>query len=949
MLFDDLNSILTYYSKRNSNSKASSTYPNPTSEVTYTRIGDSASQIPGGAFCIPPEIEDEFRYHYFQHVFVDNNDEYLTERQLETDSPILIDLDFKYDISVTEKQHTKDQIFDIIFLAFLEKLKTIIDFDDSQPFNIYVMEKERVNPVHEKGFTKDGIHIIIGVKLKHALQMILRQMVIEALPSLIQLPLINDWNNVLDESISKGGTNWQLYGSCKPNHEPYQLLYGYSVSFDSADKSFISDEIIYDNKQTIAFETFLKLSARNTTNPSFPINAAFATADSIRSHSKLSGYTTIPYLKPPSSGATSATHHSILKIENLVNQHNLDVAIDAMLKTLNLSTEYHIKETHEFALTLPKRYYEPGSHQLNRRLAFALKNTDFRLFLTWVKIRSFSDDFDYGEIPKLYHCWSTYFNNGDHEFHGLTKKSIMFWSRDESPYAYQKVRRNTIDFFVDISLKSGTDYDFARTIYHMFKNEYVCVQLTSSKPIWYHFEDHRWMKDKGNSLRQNISGPLYELYEAKLKYYLQEMSVIQDKIHQKLIEKGGEQETKLMDILKASQKHIKKLKQCSDKNNIYRETAEIFFDGEFLKKMDKNKYLMCFTNGVVDFKNKTFRNGYPDDYVTKCTNIPYIPFSDVEDGKTFYEIDKFLSELFPIPSMKQYMIDHLSSCMIGENVNQTFTIYRGKGSNGKSLLTDFMALTFGEYAGTVPVTLVTDKRGSVGGTQSEVMQLKGVRYAVMQEPSKDAKINEGMMKQLTGDSQLQAREIYCESETFTIQFDLVVCLNELFKINSNDNGTWRRIRVVDFLSRFYDPNDHGYNAIDMEKKTGDDIQMNYIKDPTLKDKLSVWAPTFASILVNRTFQTGGKIETCQEVIDATDRYRRDQDGVREFYTQQISKGEPGDSEPIAKLKNTFDNFIKINQYYKGTNSKELIEFLKTYHEVDKEKVYGIKLLPLPSM
>ena len=55
MLFDDLSSLLTYYSKRNSASKANTDFPPLASEVNYTRIGDST--VPGGAFCIPEEIE----------------------------------------------------------------------------------------------------------------------------------------------------------------------------------------------------------------------------------------------------------------------------------------------------------------------------------------------------------------------------------------------------------------------------------------------------------------------------------------------------------------------------------------------------------------------------------------------------------------------------------------------------------------------------------------------------------------------------------------------------------------------------------------------------------------------------------------------------------------------------------------------------------------------------
>ena len=93
-----------------------------------------------------------------------------------------------------------------------------------------------------------------------------------------------------------------------------------------------------------------------------------------------------------------------------------------------------------------------------------------------------------------------------------------------------------------------------------------------------------------------------------------------------------------------------------------------------------------------------------------------------------------------------------------------------------------MSQALGEYKGTVPITLVTSARNSIGGTSSEVMQLKGVRYAVMQEPSKDSVINEGVLKELTGGDPIQARALYCDSEIYIPQFSLAVCTNALFEI-----------------------------------------------------------------------------------------------------------------------------------------------------------------------
>ena len=68
------------------------------------------------------------------------------------------------------------------------------------------------------------------------------------------------------------------------------------------------------------------------------------------------------------------------------------------------------------------------------------------------------------------------------------------------------------------------------------------------------------------------------------------------------------------------------------------------------------------------------------------------------------------------------------------------------------------------------------------------------------------KLNEGIMKELTGGDPIQARGLYCESETFYPQFKLVMCTNNLFDIESNDDGTWRRIRRVVYHSKFVDEN-----------------------------------------------------------------------------------------------------------------------------------------------
>jgi hypothetical protein len=53
--------------------------------------------IKGGAYLIPDSDLEDFYKKYYNHVFVDGKQEYLTEIQYEDAGPLLVDFDFKSD------------------------------------------------------------------------------------------------------------------------------------------------------------------------------------------------------------------------------------------------------------------------------------------------------------------------------------------------------------------------------------------------------------------------------------------------------------------------------------------------------------------------------------------------------------------------------------------------------------------------------------------------------------------------------------------------------------------------------------------------------------------------------------------------------------------------------------------------------------------------------------
>ncbi len=225
--------------------------------------------------------------------------------------------------------------------------------------------------------------------------------------------------------------------------------------------------------------------------------------------------------------------------------------------------------------------------------------------------------------------------------------------------------------------------------------------------------------------------------------------------------------------------------------------------------------------------------------------------------------------------------------------NGDFTVT--KNSNGKSCLIDLFERAFGEYCCKFPVTLLTMKRAASNAPTAEIARSKGRRFAVLQEPSEDEKMNVGLMKEMTGGDKIMARQMYKEPIEFKPQFKMVLTCNHLPNVPSDDGGTWRRIRVVEFTSRFCEnPNPENPNEFPMDKD--------------LCKKFEDWKEHFMALLIEyyRRYATEG-IKEPDEVMKCTRDYQRSNDIMMDFIEQEIDKV-PGDDRSQLSLSDIFTRF-----------------------------------------
>lgn len=235
---------------------------NPKNEngSTHTRIGSKEFNIFGGAYYIDTDKDEKFYNLYYDWVFKNKKQEYLTEKQYDN-GVICIDLDFNFSPDVELRLHTEEHIQTII-QSYCNCLKKYFDFKQNDTFEIFVLEKSNVNMLDNK--TKDGIHIIIGLCLERKYQIDLRDEIMkneDILNILDQLPLINKIEDVFDNAISSGRNNWQMFGSRKPANKAYELTYHYKVEYD--DGFMIETQEINE----IDFDLFKRLSIRNLNRP----------------------------------------------------------------------------------------------------------------------------------------------------------------------------------------------------------------------------------------------------------------------------------------------------------------------------------------------------------------------------------------------------------------------------------------------------------------------------------------------------------------------------------------------------------------------------------------------------------------------------------------------------------------------------------------------------------
>ena len=295
--------------------------------------------------------------------------------------------------------------------------------------------------------------------------------------------------------------------------------------------------------------------------------------------------------------------------------------------------------------------------------------------------------------------------------------------------------------------------------------------------IRYSYNRKKWYFWDGKTWRLDESGEIKKLADVICEDIKQEAFMEQDE-----------------DVQAKMVKWANRTAGSNNKENMIKECQHL--DGIPVGANSFDSYPDFFNcqNGIVNLRNGEL---IPHDSSFMMSKIAMCDY-DVS-GKS---PEMWLHFLDDVTAGNKELQEYIQRCvgysLGGSTREQCAYFLYGMGNNGKSTFLDTIADMLGDYAANTQPETIMMKRFGNEGANSDVARLKGARYVTCEEPTEGVRLNEGLLKQLTGGSKITCRFLYGEEFEYTPEFKIWVATNHKPVIRGTDVGIWRRIKLIPF-------------------------------------------------------------------------------------------------------------------------------------------------------
>lgn len=308
-----------------------------------------------------------------------------------------------------------------------------------------------------------------------------------------------------------------------------------------------------------------------------------------------------------------------------------------------------------------------------------------------------------------------------------------------------------------------------------------------------------------------------------------------------------------------------------------------------LTDFDRDPMLFNCLNGTIDLRTGAPREHCRQEFISKIAPVEYDPKAECPNWLKFLDI---------ITNSKAEMPPYLQRCvgytLTGQTGEHVLFLLHGTGANGKSTFLETLRWVLGDYSQTADFSSFLASNGQP--VRNDLAKLNGARFVTASESDGGKRLDETVIKQLTGGDSITARFLYSEHFEFTPQFKLWLGTNHKPTIRGQDEGIWRRIKIIPFPV-----------SIPLEQQ-----------DHNLRDKLKQEASGILNWALGGLAQWQAKgLDEPETVKGATKEYRTDQDVLAHFIATRCIEGADEES-PAHELYKAYRQWAEeTNEYVKN--------------------------------
>lgn len=222
-------------------------------------------------------------------------------------------------------------------------------------------------------------------------------------------------------------------------------------------------------------------------------------------------------------------------------------------------------------------------------------------------------------------------------------------------------------------------------------------------------------------------------------------------------------------------------------------------------QLDSDENLLGTDNGVINLTHResdeeVALGADPHDVLHERTNREALVTKSVrlkfKPREAAPNWEKFLATVLPDDEVRSFVQRFAGYSLTGATSEQCILYLYGTGANGKSVFLQVLKEALGEYAVAAQPGLLSDRPNQ--NRDYQLAQLHGRRLVIVPEVSRNDRLDDAFVKQLTGGETLSARAPYGQIFEFTPQCKLLIAANYLMDTQGGDSGIWRRLHLVEF-------------------------------------------------------------------------------------------------------------------------------------------------------